>query len=112
MKSLIATKQVFLANRCLQAPLQESERIRLCGWFDSEGYYLDFDRCLALVETLLRRSGGLGGLSKRTLGSQLKGMGLIARHDKASKTRVVRCQGASCRVLHLKQEALDVPEPV
>jgi hypothetical protein len=80
------------------------------GYKDAEGYYLILDLAMEAVEELYKRSGGLGGVTRQTLCSQLKDIGLVARTGRNKTTRTVRTGTGRKRVLHLKKDALEDTE--
>jgi len=80
------------------------------GYKDAEGYYLILDLAMEAVEELYKRSGGLGGVTRQTLCSQLKDINLVARTGRSKTTRTVRTGTGRKRVLHLKKDALEDTE--
>lgn len=108
IKSLQAAGRVNFAKRLGTDHYEDENRI---GYWDEDGYYLILDLAIESVEDLYQRSGGLGGVTRQTLCSQLEDLDLVARNGRSRTTRTVRVgDGKRKRVLHLKSEALEEVE--
>lgn len=107
LKSLKAAGRVRFTRR-LGEDYDDENRV---GYVDDDGYYLILDLAIEAVQDLYKRSGGLGGVTRQALCSQLKDIGLVARTGRDRTTRTVRvADGSRRRVLHLTKDALREPE--
>jgi hypothetical protein len=108
LKSLKAAGRVQFTPRQGGGDVANEKRV---GWTDEDGYYLVTDLALEAVEDLYQRSGGLGGVTKKTLYSQLEDIGMIAQSGRSRTTRPIRIPGGKQkRLLHLKRAALEEDE--
>lgn len=107
IKSLVASEEIQFHKRLDSLLASGAKRV---GWYDDDGYYIILDVAIKEVDKLYQRNGGLGGLSKQALCSQLDGLGLVAQHGSRSTTRSIYVGSEKRRrVLHLKKSALEEP---
>jgi hypothetical protein len=105
---LLTSERVQLLN-FPQAPANESERDRMIGWKLSDGsVYLLPDLAREVVERTMGRES-LGGLSDRTLHSQLASLNMLASQEPGRFTVNRKIQGKSTRLLHLSGSAIAGP---
>lgn len=92
-----------------QTPANDSERDRMIGWKHSDGsVYLLPDLAREAVERTMGRES-LGGLSDRTLHSQLASLNMLKSQEPGRFTVNRKIQGKSTRLLHLSGAALAGP---
>jgi hypothetical protein len=92
-----------------RAPANESERDRMIGWKQTDGsVYLLPDLAREAVERTMGRES-LGGLSDRTLHSQLASLNMLANQEPGRFTINRKIRGKSTRLLHLSAAAITGP---
>lgn len=94
---------VLMERKTAQEPLP-MERDRMVGWFDEDGVYLLPELAIAAVKRLLGH--GSIPVSAQALYSQLEGLGVIAGKGKDRTAKVIKVQGTTKRVLHLKANSI------
>lgn len=100
---------VLMDRKTNQEPLAH-ERDRMIGWFDENGVYLLPELAVAAARRLL--GNGSIPVSAQALYSQLDGLGAIADKGKDKTAKVIKVQGKTKRVLHLKESALSAEDDV
>jgi hypothetical protein len=102
---LLTSQRIQLLNYP-NTPTTDNEREHMIGWKQKDGsVYLLPDLAREAIERTMGRDS-LGGLSDRTLHSQLASLGLIKSRDQGRFTVNRKIDGKSTRLLHLAAAAI------
>jgi len=109
LRELLATERCVLVNR--DTSIREDERGRVIGYNDGNGGAYILHKSAQKEVNALLGNGGLGGMSERTLHSQLVSLKAIGARDKDRFTKNIRTANGVQNTLHIKPEALELPDP-